>query len=131
MLVEQRLPVAKLGGILDLDRQPGEMLEEILAYEAGVPVQSFADSGYTSFTSDESGNRLAILGSECLPASIDALPAYGELRSAVVRSWQDQKYANAYGKIVEAFPEAAVGRREYGRLSVWILPDGEIRKYGF
>jgi hypothetical protein len=100
-------------------------------YEAGVPVQSFADSGYTSFTSDESGNRLAILGSECLPASIDALPAYGELRSAVVRSWQDQKYANAYGKIVEAFPEAAVGRREYGRLSVWILPDGEIRKYGF
>jgi hypothetical protein len=100
-------------------------------YEAGVPVQSFADSGYTSFTSDESGNRIAILGSECLSDDLNALPAYSHERSVAVRAWQDEKYANAYGKIVEAFPEAAVGRREYGRLSVWILPDGEIRKYGF
>jgi len=100
-------------------------------FEAGVPVQSFSDSGYGSFTRDESGNLLAQLGSERLPKDIDDLPAYSHERSVAFRAWLDEKCENAYSKIVEAFPEAAVGRREYGRLSVWILPNGEVRRYGF
>jgi hypothetical protein len=101
-------------------------------FEACVPVESFSESGFSSFSRDENGQLLATLGSERLPAEIDALPAYGELRSAVVRAWQDQKYGHAYGQITEAFPEAAVGRREYGRLSVWIdETTGEVTRYGF
>lgn len=100
-------------------------------FEAGVPVESFAECGYKSFTRSEDGRLLAILGSECLPKDLDALPAYSDERSAAVKSWHDGIYANAYAKIVEAFPEAAVGRREYGRLSVWIEKDGTVRRYGF
>ena len=35
--VEDRVPVPELGGVVDLDRDPRELLEEELRHEAGVP----------------------------------------------------------------------------------------------
>ena len=101
-------------------------------FEACVPVESFSESGFSSFSRSEDGQLLATLGSECLPAGIDALPAYSDERLVAVRAWRDQVYGNAYGQITEAFREAAVGRREYGRLSVWIdETTGEVSRYGY
>lgn len=101
-------------------------------YEACVPVESFSESGYSSFTRAEDGQLLAVLGSEGLPPEIDALPAYSDERSLVVKGYREVLFGKAYAKIVEAFPEAAVGRREYGRLSVWIdEKTGEVSRYGY
>lgn len=101
-------------------------------FEAAVPVESFSESGYSSFSRGEDGQLLAILGSERLPAEIDALPALSDERSLVVRGYRAVCCGRAYAKIAEAFPEAAVGRREYGRLSVWIdEATGEVSRYGF
>lgn len=101
-------------------------------FEACVPVESFSGSGYSSFSRGEDGQLLATLGSEGLPAEIDSLPAYSDERSIAVRAFRVSVCEKAYAKIAEAFPEAAVGRQEYGRLSVWIdEATGEVSRYGF
>lgn len=56
------------------------------------------------------------LGTERLPADLEALPAMTEQRSTAVRAWQNTRYEAAYEAILEAFPGAFGGRRTMGSI---------------
>jgi hypothetical protein len=63
------------------------------------------------------GAWMGRVGTEALPAALDALP-YGAERCAAVRAWQQAQYDAAYAAILAAHPEAAAGRRDMGEIEV-------------
>ena len=62
------------------------------------------------------GRWFGRIGTERLPREIDALPVYSEERAVAYRRWRDNTYAGAYALIRCAFPEAAEGTEDMGRI---------------
>jgi hypothetical protein len=83
-----------------------------------VPTKPFdLVTGHSTITStcvdDVEGGWWGRLGTDRLPADLDALPAMSDERIAAVVAWHDALYATAYALIRRAFPELnEVGARE-------------------
>lgn len=58
------------------------------------------------------------VGTRDLTPELEALPAYSEERFAAVTAWHEAQYQEAYTAILAAFPEAALGRRSDGSVTV-------------
>lgn len=84
-------------------------------YSAHQWVNGRAKDRFSSI-SHEGERQFGRLGTDCLPASIDALPAMSDERSRQVKAWREAVYKDAYEMIVKAFPEAATGRRDMGEI---------------
>lgn len=53
-----------------------------------------------------------------LPDAIEMLPNRSPERVAAVQAWYEENYERAYAAIVQAFPEAAKGRRTMGTIAL-------------
>ncbi len=62
------------------------------------------------------GQWYGMVGTETLPAELDALPACTDERSLKVRAWHAERYRAAHTLIIEAFPEAAKGRPDMAEI---------------
>lgn len=62
------------------------------------------------------------VGTERLPADLDALPAYSNERAAAVRAWQLRRYERAYDIIAhsEYGHEAMNGRYSMGQVEIYV-----------
>jgi hypothetical protein len=87
-------------------------------YTAHQAVRSGCRDVPFSSISHEGDRLFGRLGTDRLPASIDALPAMSEERSRQVNAWREAVYTDAYELIIKAFPEAATGRRDMGAIEV-------------
>lgn len=88
-------------------------------YRALRPTTDGEYRGYSSFS--RIGNALCgVVGSELLPADLDALSAYSQERFDAVKAWQAERYAEAIDAILEAFPEAAEGTRSINGISLTV-----------
>lgn len=75
--------------------------------------------GYHSFLTVD-GVTCGYVGSENLPADLEALPAYSQERRQAVEAWQAARYAEAHEAILEAFPEAAQGTKSMNGISLTV-----------
>lgn len=76
-------------------------------------------NGHSTFTHDDSGNRLGRVGTRPLPASLAILPIMSEERSQEVRRWRDQQYQEAYRAIIDEYPEARCGIPVMGEIELF------------
>ena len=58
------------------------------------------------------------LGTQALPAELDALPALTNERIDAVQAHYDRLYLEAYTLIETAFPSAAAGRQSMGEIDI-------------
>lgn len=57
------------------------------------------------------------IGTRPLPPTINSLPAMSDIRVGVVREYLESEYRRAYMAIIGAFPEAARGKKNVGRIT--------------
>lgn len=87
-----------------------------VAYSAWEP-SSYTGAHGTLMTID--GRVMGKVGTNHLPAELNALPAYSNERSLAVRAWIDSQKERAYAAIVAAVPAARDGARDgYGEIEV-------------
>ena len=60
------------------------------------------------------------VGTQRIPAEIEAMAPGSDERIAAVRAWHEAEYAIAYDAIVAQFPSAGEGRRSMGEISVQV-----------
>lgn len=89
-------------------------------YEALRPTAGGQYSGYTSFSRVGNGVLCGVVGTESLPADLDALPAYSQGRLESVKAWQAARNEEACQAILEAFPESAEGTRSSHGISLTV-----------
>lgn len=82
-------------------------------YTAYVPSAYCGD--HSNVTSID-GAPYGAVGSERLPAVLDALPICTPERSAAVQAWQQERYQAGHELIRAAFPEATEGRCTFWEL---------------
>lgn len=64
------------------------------------------------------GERMGRVGTEPVPAELDALPARSTERMDAVRAWQRERDERAYAAILAERPEFANGERRHGEISL-------------
>lgn len=91
-------------------------------YEALRPTADGGYRGYSSFSRVDDV-LCGVVGSELLPADLDALPAYSHERSQAVKAWSDARNAEARAAILQAFPEARSGTASVHGISLTVTQD--------
>lgn len=91
-------------------------------YEALRPTADGGYRGYSSFSRVDDV-LCGVVGSELLPADLDALPVYSHERSQAVKAWGDARHAEARQAIVQAFPEARSGTASVHGISLTVTQD--------
>ena len=89
-------------------------------YAAWIPAKPWGEySCVTSTCVPMAERHYGRLGSEQLPAELEALPICTDERMAAVTAWMAGVYANAYRVIEAAYPECVGrGRRSYGEITL-------------
>jgi len=116
-------------GQTDADRFVGQFLvrryrilgTQTVVYDAWEPDERIARTGVEIFghsmLTHHAGRWWGQIGTGPLPASVDALPTRSDERSHAYRVWAVAEHARAYALIMQAFPEAATGRRHAGEIT--------------
>jgi len=116
-------------GLTDADRFAGQFLvrryrilgTQTVVYDAWEPDVRTARTGDGFFghamLTHHAGRWWGQIGTGPLPASVDALPARSEARGLAYRAWEAAEHERAYVLIVQAFREAASGRRHDGEIT--------------
>ncbi len=86
-------------------------------HQAWAPMEGFRFGGPFSTIAHEASRWWGQVGTDGLPAELDALPR-GEERIARVHAWQEANYQRAYQLIERAFPEAVSSRHSMGDITV-------------
>jgi hypothetical protein len=102
------------GGDVLVRKQKMALRDGRTVYSAHQWISGSAAGARFSSVSHEGDRMFGRLGTDRLPASIDALPAMSDERSRQVKAWREAVYKDAYELIIKAFPEAAAGRRNMG-----------------
>lgn len=74
-------------------------------------------SGHSTIRHIE-GRPFGRIGTERLPAELDALPPRSEERYAAVKAWHAARYERAYAMIESAYPAAIGGHRSMGEVRI-------------
>lgn len=91
-------------------------------YAAHRPAPAY--QGFSSWQTID-GQTCGRIGTERLPPELESLPARTMERFAAVQAWQEDRYAEAYRLIFEAFPEAKTPpvaggyRQSMGEVCTW------------
>ena len=97
---------------------------DVHVYDAWRLIGPALDDSYSTIQHSPVG-WMGRVGTEKLPAHLNALPTLSQERLDAVTAWQDRKYADAYEHIEEAFPETRVaGQRGMGTI---VLDGGRAR----
>lgn len=120
----ERAGAASAGGNLVRTLDDGTFVEKyrILGtqewvYRALRPTDGGSFRGYSSFATT-CGICCGYVGTELLPADLDALPAYSRERSDAVDRWHHERYQDAYEAIHKAFPESTGGVHRSGEITL-------------
>jgi hypothetical protein len=97
-------------------------------YEAHVPQEGL--TGGCSSICHELDRWWGKIGTEPLPPEVDAIPArlngqWNQARFDACDKFHQERYEAAYTAIVEAFPEAANGRRSMGTIDIFEGPHAD------
>ena len=123
-VILERAGVASAGGNLVRQNDDGTFVEKCRiigtnewVYRAARETSGGSFQGYSSF-GRTCGLLVGYVGTELLPADLDALPAYSTERREAVDKWHCERYEDAYAAIHKAFPETRAGRRSMGQVTL-------------